>query len=219
MNALIYMQFAVKSATKPLALALYFLLLFSLSQSNAIAQRLGVYNAEHKLVYKYKAGSSIDFRIDYNKLYPDRTDSILESRVFGFIDSISGNEIRLIENQVILHFTRTNEVLVEEPYEYTDLTVNALDIKALSFTTTGQSIGTALIAIGAAALIISPLFGLNPEGYSGERVAIVAGMGLGSAVIGTGLYFSFGQKPVKIKPFNGPDYFKKYQGGSISLVK
>ena len=184
------------------------------------AQGIGIYNSEHKLIHRYQQGSDIDFRIDYKKLYPERNDSILEARVYGVIDTINRKDIHLVENYVILHMTRDHYYLIEKEFEYTDLTIGADDIKAVNFTTTGQSIGTALIAVGLAAVVISPLFGLNPGGgFAGERMAIAAGMGAGCAVIGTGFYIAFGQKPVRIKNFNGPDYFKKYQGGSISLTE
>ena len=184
------------------------------------SQQIGIYNAEHKLIYKYKVGRSIDFRIDYDKLYPNSSDSILESRVFGVIDSISGREIYLLENQVILNFTKNGEYLVEMPLEYTDLMVTTEDLKSVSFTPVMHSVGTAFIAIGVAAVLVSPIVGLNPGGdYATERFAIAAGMGLGSIIIGAGLQLGFSQKPVKLKVFNGPDYFKKYQTGSVSLLE
>ena len=179
-----------------------------------------MFNAEHKLIYKYKVGKNIDFRIDYNKLYPNSSDSILESRVFGVIDSIHGKEIYIIENQIILNFTKNGEYLVEKPLDYTDLVISTEDLIAVSFNPTMHSVGTAFIAVGLAAILVSPLLGFVPgESFATERFAIAAGMGLGSVVIGVGLQLGFSQKPVKLKVFNGPDYFKKYQTGSVSLLE
>ena len=197
-----------------------FISLIALFTNDTHAQQVGVFNAEHKLIYKYKAGKNIDFRIDYNKLYPNTADSILESRVYGVIDSIIGKEIHLVDNQIIINFTKSNEYLVEMPLEYTDLIIKTDDLMAVSFNPIMHSVGTAFIAIGVAALLVSPVLGFVPgESYSTERFAIAAGMGLGSTVLGLGLQFGFSQKPVKLKVFNGPDYFKKYQTGSVSLLE
>jgi hypothetical protein len=207
----------ILQGTKYLLLLVSFNALFS---TDLLAQQVGVFNAEHKLIYKYKVGRNMDFRIDYNKLYPNTSDSILESRVFGVIDSIHGKDIYLVENQVILNFTKNGEYLVEMPLEYTDLVVSTDDLIAVSFNPTMHSVGTAFIAIGVAAILVSPLFGFVPgQSYSTERFSIAAGMGLGCAAIGVGLQLGFSQKPVKLKAFNGPDYFKKYQTGSVSLLE
>ena len=61
----------------------------SLNTADLVAQQVGVFNSEHKRIYTYKVGKSMDFRVDYNKLYPNTSDSIIESRVFGVIDSIT----------------------------------------------------------------------------------------------------------------------------------
>ncbi|HAW51703.1 MAG TPA: hypothetical protein DCX54_05150 [Flavobacteriales bacterium] len=194
--------------------------LIFLSTAELYGQQIGVFNSEHKLIYKYKVGRNLDFRIDYNKLYPNTSDSILESRVFGVIDSIKGKEIYLIENQVVLNFTKDHEYLVEAPLEYTSLVISTEDLMSVSFNPVMNSVGTAFIAIGVAALLVSPVLGYVPgESYATERFAIAAGMGLGSVAVGLGLQLGFSQKPVKLKAFNGPDYFKKYQPGSVSLLE
>jgi hypothetical protein len=187
--------------------------------SRAISQQLGVYNADQKMIYKIKAGKELDFRIDYKKLYPEKGDSVLESRVFGLIDSISGEDIYLIENIIVLNFTKTESNLVETEYEYTSLTINLRDIKSLSFTPTAASIGNALWFVGLATMVISPLLGITPDGFSSGRLLTTASIGAGTALVGGTLKWTFGQKPVKIKDFDGPDYFKKYQRGSISMLQ
>jgi len=203
----------------PIFYLFFALLLVVVSIGSAYAQKIGVFNEKQKKIYTIKAGRNIDFRIDYKKLYPDRTDSILETRVFALIDSINGDKLFLIENQIIINFTKDKDILVEAQYEYTELNVNVQDIKAMAFTPTIASIGNALLIIGLATLIVSPLLGITPGGYSTKRFATIATIGAGTAAIGGALSLSFGQKPVKFKDFEGPEYFKKYQQGSLSNLQ
>ena len=161
----------------------------------------------------------MDIRIDYSLVYPEQTDSSLEARIFGIVDSISGTDIYLVENQLIAKYTSTRSIILEEEYEYSGLKINLGDVKEISFTRTAASIGDALLTIGLAAIIASPLVGLTPDGYSTTRVVRTAVVGAGLAVAGGGLSLAFGQKPVTIREFNGPQYFKKSQKGSISLLE
>ena len=193
--------------------------MLAFSANGIFAQEIGVFNAKQKKIYKIKAGRSIDFRIDYALIYPERKDSTLEVRMYGLVDTIYGTKIHLIENQIIIKYTKTETTLVETDYEYTELTVDLGDIKTMSFNTAGASIGNAMLSIGIAAIIASPLLGINPGGYSWERVAQTAAIGLGTAAVGGGLTLLFGQKPVKFKDFDGPEYFKKYQAGSLSVLE
>ena len=68
------------------------------------AQHLIITKENGKTFERYKPGKSIDFRVDYNVLYPGKNDSILEARVYGIIDTITGREVHLIESQLVLEF-------------------------------------------------------------------------------------------------------------------
>lgn len=195
------------------------ILLMFLWASGLKAQRLEVKNEKGKRIYTLKEGRNIDFRIDYKKLYPELKGDILESRMYSIIDSIVGEKMYLSENQIIINYTKSESLIVELPYEYTELTVNLGDIKGMSFTPIGASIGNSLFMIGIATILASPLLGITPEGYSSQRALSVAGIGLATAAVGGSMKLVFGQKPVKFKEFDGPDYFKKYQKGSISIAQ
>lgn len=183
------------------------------------AQKIGVFNKDQKLIYKIKQGKYLDVRLDHDKLYPEISDSVVESRLFGLIDSISGSKIYLIENQVIINYTKKSSILLEMEYEYTSLIIDINDIKEISFTPTMASIGKALMTVGLVTIIASPLLGFTPEGYSTDRLIGGLAIGGGMALIGGGLSLTFGQKPVKFKEFDGPEYFDKYQRGSISVLQ
>lgn len=195
------------------------LLLILFSPSFLKAQRIEVKNEKGKKIYTLKEGRNIDFRIDHNKLYPESNGDILESRMYSVIDSIIGNKLYLSENQIIINYTRTEALLTEAPYEYTELSINLGDVKGMSFTPIGASIGNSLFMIGIATILASPLIGITPEGYSTQRALNVLGIGAAATVIGGSMKLAFGQKPVKFKEFDGPDYFKKYQKGSISIAQ
>jgi len=197
---------------------LLFLMIIALSCASVYSQKIGVFNEKHKKIYTIKAGRDLDFRIDYNKLYPERNDSIVESRVFALIDSIKGDKIYLSESFVIANYTKDKDIIIEREYEYTELIINIDDIKSASFTPIMASIGKALLTIGIATMVVSPLLGISSGGYRTERVVTVASIGAGTAIIGGAFAFSFGQKPVKFKDFEGPEYFKKYQKGSLSTL-
>lgn len=182
------------------------------------AQGIGVYGKKDKLIYKIGVGKSLDFRIDYEKVFPKRDDSILEVRLYSVLDSIDEETLHLTENQIVMQYTGTRSILVEKETEMDLLKVDFKDIEAVSFTTTGESVGNALFVIGLAAMVVSPLFGFNSGSYAPERVVLVAGMGAGSALIGGAFSLLFKQDPVQIKEFDGPQYFKKYQKGHLSIV-
>lgn len=196
-----------------------FFLLMLISTSYLEAQRIEISNEKGKRIYTLKEGRNIDFRIDHKKLYPESSGDILETRMYSIVDSIVGNKMYLSENQIIINFTKTETLLVEMPYEYTELTINLGDIKGMSFTPIGASIGNSLFMIGIATILASPLLGITPDGYSTQRVVTVAGIGAATTVLGGSMKLVFGQKPVKFKDFDGPDYFKKYQKGSISIAQ
>ena len=201
----------------------FFILFLSIlvASNSGIAQKLTITKENGKIIQRYKKGKSMDFRIDYNVLYPGKSDSILESRVYGIIDSIVGNEIYLIENIIVMDFSKDNTHFLEESYDFTELTVTVEEIKSLSYTPIGQSIGNALFSVGLAALIVSPIFGFlsSSDGYNMNSFGTVAAVGLGTMAIGGTIYFTFKEKPFKFKDFYGPDYFKKYQPGSLSVVE
>ena len=183
------------------------------------AQNIEVLNARQKKIHSIKQGKTLDFRIDYNKLYPDKKDEYLESRVYGVVDTIVGSKVHLSENYIVINYSKSESILVEKEYEYTDLVVDVGDIKAMSFTPVMASVGNAFLAVGLATMLVSPLLGFTPDGYSTDRVVMVASIGAGSAAIGGIFSLSFSQKPVKFKDFNGPEYFKKYQPGSLSVLE
>lgn len=193
------------------------LLFIGFDSSNA--QKIEVYNESGKMIYSYREGRNLDFRIDHKKLYPDSDGSILESRMYSTIDSISGNTLFLTDNMLVADYSKTETILRETEYEFTELSIDIGDIKAVSFTPLSAAIGNSLFSIGLATVLASPLLGLTPDGFSTSRFATVAGIGLATA--GTGAIFKFGfrQKPVKIKEFDGPEYFKKYQSGSLSKTE
>ena len=195
------------------------LLLTAGSISSVYSQKIGIFNEKQKKIYTIKPGRNIDFRIDYDKLYPEKKDSIVETRVYALIDSIRGDKLFLVENIIVINYTKDKDILVEAEYEYTDLVVDIKDIKAMSFSPTMAAIGNALLMVGIATIIVSPILGITPDGYSTQRFATVATIGAGTAVIGGAFSLTFGQKPVKFKDFEGPEYFKKYQPGSLSTIQ
>ena len=181
------------------------------------AQKLLVYNAKDKPIHRYKPGKSIDFRVDYDKLYEVESDSVLEVRMYSTIDSIAKDVLILSENQVILHYGKDRTSLIEKDYDFNQLMLNIRDVKAVSFSSTMESVGTAFFVVGLAAAVVSPLFGLSSGGYATQRVILLAGIGLGTMAVGGTLSLAFKQKPVKIQEFNGPPYFNKYQDGRLAL--
>ena len=193
-------------------------MLIALSCVSVYAQKIDILNENQKKIYTIKDGRDLDFRIDYKKLYPESNDSVVESRVFALVDSIKGDLLYLSESFIVTNYTKDNGTLIEKEYEYTELVINIQDIKAVSFTPTMASIGRALLTIGLATLVVSPLLGISSGGYKSERFVTVATIGAGTAIIGGAFAISFGQKPVKFKDFEGPEYFKKYQKGSLSTL-
>ena len=204
-------------------LKIFVILLISMAfvSTSMNAQKLAITKENGKIIQRFKKGKSLDFRVDYNVLYPGKNDSILESRVYGIIDSVVENEIYLIENLIVIDFTKDNTHFLEEPYEFTRLTVTTDEIKSISYTPIGQSVGNALFTVGLATLIVSPLFGFlaSSDGFNSNSFATVAAVGVGTMAIGGTIYFTFKEKPFKFRDFYGPDYFKKYQPGSLSVIK
>ncbi len=210
-------NFLKETSVKRFSFYFFLLVFFAGSLS---AQKIGVYNEKGKKVYHIKKGRNLDFRIDYDRLYPGRkSDSIIEARVYSLIDSIRGEKIFLSESYVVLYYTNKTSFLIEKEYEKDHLNVQLRDIKGMSFSPMISSVGNSLWTVGLAALITSPLIALIPNGWSTDRFVTVATIGAGTAIIGGTLKFAFGQKPVKFKDFDGPDYFKKYQRGSLSIIE
>lgn len=185
------------------------------------AQQLEVHNADQKISHSFKPGSEIDFRVDYDLLYPNVNDSILEVRCVSVIDSIMGDVLVLSENVVTAQFTKTEGYGMEKELAVNAVKINVGDIKAVNQQSSAASVGESLMWLGAAVMVVSPLVGLaagGGDGFAEDRATMVFGIGLGTFAIGGGMKLLFKKGPYKVREFEGPGYYKKYEQATLKVV-
>ncbi len=196
---------------------LFLLMLIQISHEIK-AQKLVLRNEDGKKLHRYKDGRTIDFRtnVDY---FPNFNFDVgtKEVRALGVVDSIRNEKLYLSETILILSFDQHKHQLIEKMYEGEYVQLKYTDIKSMSYTSSTEALGNGLFSVGLGTMAVSLFFGINDGPYAWDRVAIVAGLGAASAVIGIIMEKSFKSKPVKVKQFDGVDYFDEYISGTLQM--
>ena len=182
------------------------------------AQKLVLRNEDGRKLHRYKKGRTIDFRtaVDYFPNYGFKQGT-REVRALGVIDSIIDEDVFLSETILILSFDNHQSVLIEQMYEGDLIKLNYNDIRGMSYTSSTEALGNGLFSVGIGTIAVSLFFGINDGPYAWERVAIVAGLGAASAISGFILEKAFKSKPVRLKNFEGVDYFDEYISGTLQI--